>query len=837
MALRVSRTARRRYGLDELVPAGGHLSAPGLPALRRVAERINQARAFDETARRVSGGELLAVSGLEERLVAELSSPAGGDADRTWGEALARLTARLGSERVEALLATHAAEFEELGTQAPAVARFRDLVTLWLLERNAAAGEVAALLHEGIPRPGDAWLAVERVVGRERVRHLTGAPLGTEGGGSLLEQLRTLGAAPTSTATLLSAADALVEEQRPAFVADPGPPNEPERAPAWQPLCNPSAQYTPEAPWMADVVLVAKQVHVWLDQLSQSAGRTLSRLDEIPDAELARLAGWGFNTLWLVGVWERSRASRWIKQLGGNPEAAASAYAVAEYEVADDLGGRLALTTLRDRAARHGLRLAADMVPNHMGIDSRWVLEHPERFLTLDEPPFPNYSFRGPDLSPSPGVGLYLEDHYYDRSDAAVVFERVDRRTGERLYVYHGNDGTGLPWNDTAQLDYRRAEVREAVLETILGIVRQFPVVRFDAAMTLAQRHYQRLWFPPPGSGGAIPSRAGHGVGPEEFQRLMPSEFWRQVVDRVRAEVPGALLIAEAFWLMEEYFARDLGLHRVYNSAFLNHLRGRDPGALRRHLTKVLGLDARLLAHHVNYLSNPDEAPAREVFDSDERYLGACTLLSTLPGLPMFAHGQVEGLRERYGMEYRRAYREEASDGGLVEAHERRIAPLLARRALFAGVDDFRLFELRSHGGPPEAALVFANGRGGDLHLVACNLGAAPTRGVVEQSVPFRPDAGAALRTSRLLDAVSPRDAESVALEALDSVSGERLRWSVATLGRGLALDLGPWQTRVLVDFGWSGPGTPSAESVPVGWWGRLVAWLVRFWVRLRRRS
>ena len=53
----------------------------------------------------------------------------------------------------------------------------------------------------------------------------------------------------------------------------------------------------------------------------------------------------------------------------------------------------------------------------------------------------------------------------------------------------------------------------------------------------------------------------------------MPVEFWREVVDRVAAEVPDTLLLAEAFWLMEGYFVRTLGMHRVYNSAFMAMLR------------------------------------------------------------------------------------------------------------------------------------------------------------------------------------------------------------------------------------------------------------------------
>ena len=94
--------------------------------------------------------------------------------------------------------------------------------------------------------------------------------------------------------------------------------------------------------------------------------------------------------------------------------------------------------------------------------------------------------------------------------------------------------------------------------------------------MTLAKRHFQRLWFPEPGSGGAIPSRAEHGLSRAEFDAAMPIEFWREVVDRVAAEAPGTLLLAEAFWLMEGYFVRTLGMHRVYNSAFMIMLRDED---------------------------------------------------------------------------------------------------------------------------------------------------------------------------------------------------------------------------------------------------------------------
>ena len=63
-----------------------------------------------------------------------------------------------------------------------------------------------------------------------------------------------------------------------------------------------------------------------------------------------------------------------------------------------------------------------------------------------------------------------------------MVFKRVDRWTGEARYIYHGNDGTSFPWNDTAQLNYLSAATREAVIQTIFHVARKFSIIRFDAA-------------------------------------------------------------------------------------------------------------------------------------------------------------------------------------------------------------------------------------------------------------------------------------------------------------------------------------------------------------------
>ncbi len=496
--------------------------------------------------------------------------------------------------------------------------------------------------------------------------------------------------------------------------------------------------FSADREWMPRLVLIAKNIFVWLDQLSKKHNRRISRLDEIPDEELRNLRDQGFNGLWLIGLWERSVASARIKQYCGNPEAIASAYSLADYSVAQELGGEEALNVFRHNAWRNGIRLASDMVPNHMGIDSGWVLYHPDRFLSLPYSPFPSYTYNGPNYSPDPGIGIYLEDHYYTREDAAVVFKRVDYGSGETRYIYHGNDGTSMPWNDTAQLNYLNAEVREAVMQTILQVAKRFPIIRFDAAMTLTRKHYQRLWFPEPGTGGDIPTRSEYGMTKEEFERAFPAEFWREVVDRIAAEAPDTLLLAEAFWMMEGYFVRTLGMHRVYNSAFMNMLRNEDNAQYRIMLKSTLEYDPDILKRYVNFMNNPDEKTAVEQFGKGDKYFGICVLMATMPGLPMFGHGQIEGYSEKYGMEYRRAYWDEPVDQDLLHRHEREIFPLLHQRRRFAEVRDFVLFNFAtSYGNVDENVFAYANYGEGRHTLVIYHNRYGETHGYVKQSVPF----------------------------------------------------------------------------------------------------
>ena len=515
-------------------------------------------------------------------------------------------------------------------------------------------------------------------------------------------------------------------------------------------------RFSADTEWMPGVVMVAKSTLVWLYQLSERYGREISLLDQVPDEELDRLAAAGFNALWLIGLWERSPASRRIKHLSGNPDAEASAYALYSYDIAQEIGGWDALERLRGRCSDRGIRLASDMVPNHTGIDGPWVHDHPDWYIHLDHPPYPSYRFTGENLSGRGDVSVQLEDHYFDRTDAAVVFRHTDA-DGRHRYIYHGNDGTSMPWNDTAQLNYLNDEVRETVIETILHVARNFPIIRFDAAMTLARKHFRRLWFPEPGSGGDIASRSEYGLSREEFDAAMPREFWREVVERVASQAPGTLLLAEAFWMMEGYFVRSLGMHRVYNSAFMNMLKREQNAEYREIIRNTLTFDPEILKRFVNFMNNPDEETAVTQFGTGDKYFAVTTLLATMPGLPMFGHGQIEGLAEKYGMEFRRPYWDERADEALVARHEREIFPLLRRRELFASASNFRLFDLQdANGSVDEHVFVYTNGQNDDRVLVVVNNSYERAAGTVRQSAPYA--AGGSNRSESIGEALAAGD-------------------------------------------------------------------------------
>jgi glycosidase len=828
----VSRLAREKYDFDQsLFRFDGNVIFTDFLAARRLAHKINQERDlvnFPEQA--VKSCDINAIGLIDEILHLVISLYRQRIDPKVFQDAYDHLEVTFGEKKIRKTLIRFIEEFPPLALYRDGIEvddyldsktngisnkiiTLEELLMLWTTNRNPAVTSFDELF--------DDTRMTQMTIYRQMVESLRtffeDKPTFGPDNQDLITMLRSPAIAEPHSLTgqleyirrkwgsligdylyrLLNSLDLIREETRVA-VMGAGP----SKVPTYQAVED-EENFSPDSDWMPRTVMIAKNTYVWLYQLSKNYGHEIKHLDQIPDEELDKLSSWGFTGLWLIGLWERSEASKRIKQLCGNPEAVASAYSLKNYVIANDLGGDEAFQKLRDKAWQRGIRLASDMVPNHMGIDSKWVIEHPDWFISSAHSPFPSYSFNGPDLSPVDDVGIFIEDGYYHRTDAAVVFKRVNKHNGETRYVYHGNDGTSMPWNDTAQLNYLKEEVREEVIQTILHVARKFPIIRFDAAMTLAKKHYQRLWFPQPGTGGAIPSRAEQGLTKDEFDRVFPKEFWREVVDRVSQDVPDTLLLAEAFWLMEVFFVRTLGMHRVYNSAFMNMLRNEENAKYRLVIKNTLEFDPQILKRYVNFMNNPDEKTAVDQFGKGDKYFGICALMATMPGLPMFGHGQIQGFAEKYGMEYYRPYWDEEPDMYLIQRHQEEIFPLLKRRELFAGVSQFLLYGFCiGEGRVDENVFAYSNGSKHERALVLYHNHFGSTQGWLRTSASFLNKKTGKIEKRDLYEGLGIMGGANHYVIFRDSLTNlQYIRRSQDIQHKGLYFHLDAYECHVFMDF------------------------------------
>ncbi|MDP3936849.1 MAG: alpha-amylase family glycosyl hydrolase, partial [Deltaproteobacteria bacterium] len=354
-------------------------------------------------------------------------------------------------------------------------------------------------------------------------------------------------------------------------------------------------------------VLYEASARLLLNRLSAGTGRPLS-LARIPVEFWRRLEARGFDLLWLMGVWRRSAEARGralahadLREAYGralpdwkDSDVEGSPYAVAAYTLDPALGAEGDLALLRDNLHRAGLGLILDFVPNHIARDHAWTRDHPDRFVrALSEKV----------LHAHPGW----------------FFE-----TAGGVRLAHGRDPNFPSWDDTAQVNFFSAEAREALVGELLRIAGVADGVRCDMAMLALTDIFGHVW------GRFLPGAA-----------RPPAEFWSEAIARVRAQHPGFIFIAEAYWGSEPRLL-DLGFDYTYDKTLYDRLLHGGAEGARHHLESQGGRAARW----VRFIENHDEARATAAFGR-ERSLAAATAALTLPGLRLIHDGQMEGRRAR----------------------------------------------------------------------------------------------------------------------------------------------------------------------------------------------
>ena len=206
-------------------------------------------------------------------------------------------------------------------------------------------------------------------------------------------------------------------------------------------------------------------------------------------------------------------------------------------------------------------------------------------------------------------------------------------------------------------------------------------------------------------------------------------------------------------------------------------------------------------------MNNPDEKTAADQFGKGDKYFGICAMLSTLPGLPMIGHGQIEGFYEKYGMEFYKAYWNENEDIDLIRRHEKDIFPILKHRYLFSGVENFLLYDFyTNNGGVDENVFAYSNGQAGKRTLVVYHNKYSQTSGWIRTSAAFavKNDAGdEKINISRsLYEGLNLHGDENHFVIFKDHFSKlEFIRCSKDIKEKGLFFDLGAYTCHVFLDI------------------------------------
>ncbi|NEB00852.1 alpha-amylase family glycosyl hydrolase [Streptomyces sp. SID13726] len=453
---------------------------------------------------------------------------------------------------------------------------------------------------------------------------------------------------------------------------------------------------------------------VWLGELSSRHGRPVT-LGDVPGEDWDSVALPGVDTVWLMGVWERSPAGREIalrdpglmasfrEALPDVTEAdlAGSPYCVRNYVVDPALGGPEGLAEARARLAARGVRLILDYVPNHVAPDHPWLMSDPDRLV------------RGT-----------AED--LTRAPADFV------EAGGQVYA-RGRDPYFPPWPDVVQLNAFSAALREATVETLVSIGDQADGVRCDMAMLLMNDIFGKTWG----------DRAG--TAPAE-------DFWPYVISRVRARHPGLLLLAEAYWDLEGALQQQ-GFDHCYDKRLYDRLLHEDADSVRAHL----GADLSYQRGLVRFLENHDEPRAAAVLIGD-RERAAAVAVATLPGATLWHEGQFEGRRVRPPVFLRRRPREPV-DEPLREFYGRLLpAAATVRRGDWRPVTPVGWPDNDTHRGLLAWTWTDPDAR----HLVVVNDSGRPAQARVP--LPWDDLRGRAHRLTDLLDgAVYDRDGDELA--------------------------------------------------------------------------
>jgi hypothetical protein len=424
----------------------------------------------------------------------------------------------------------------------------------------------------------------------------------------------------------------------------------------------------------------------WLERLSRVAGHQIT-LADVADAEWDRIRGSGIDLVYLLGVWQRSPAGRYICRT--DPVAfrrfdealphwtldcvVGSAFSIRNYVLDQRIGTWSELDAVRAKLNARGMRLLLDFVPNHTGPDHVWVAKYPQYFVQGSEADY--------------------------RRDPAA-FHLIETKTKPRCFIARGRDPYFAPWADTAQIDHFNPDARAALIDVLRKIAKHCDGLRCDMTMLVLNDVFGRTWR------GLLGAR----VAPAR-------EFWSEAI----AALPRDFIwMAEVYWDMESRL-QNLGFQFTYDKRLYDCLLGGAAQEVRQQLNADVDYQSRM----ARFLENHDEKRSVVAFGR-ERIPGLAALTTTLPGLRFFHDGQFEARSIHLPVQLNAAA-EEQPDRDLAQIYAK-ILDIANNAAFHEG--DWKLLDFEADSDASHLHLLGYRWRtAADYWLIVVNLGATSAHG------------------------------------------------------------------------------------------------------------
>jgi hypothetical protein len=326
-------------------------------------------------------------------------------------------------------------------------------------------------------------------------------------------------------------------------------------------------------------------------------------LDDIPDVELDRLVETGFDWIWLLSVWQTGQAARHVSR--SNAEWRREFQNTLPDLCENDIAGSgFAITGYTVHKEIGGDAALARLRKRLRQRGLRLMLDFVPNHMGLDHPWIEDH----PDY--------FIRGSELDLAHAPKNYTWIKRKRGD-LLLAHGRDPNFPGWPDTLQLNYANPATQEAMIDELVKIAGQCDGVRCDMAMLVLPDVFERTW------GQRAP------------------DFWPTATQRVRECVPEFLFMAEVYWDLE-WTLQQQGFDYAYDKRLYDRLREGPVRPVREHFHADLDYQNKL----ARFLENHDEPRAAAAF-SAEAHQAAAIISFLSPGLRFFHQGQFEGRKKR----------------------------------------------------------------------------------------------------------------------------------------------------------------------------------------------